>query len=70
MPLNRVVGLRNMVLSSPEVESRYVIASAPDVLTPALALYADCVDSNIATTLHLLDDDAGRAGVRTLRLPS
>ncbi len=60
MPQTRVIGSRNMVQSLPEVENRYAIARAPDVLTPALALYVDCVDANIATTLRLLDNDATR----------
>ena len=60
MPLTPMLGLRNMVLSLPEAGSHYVIASAAHVLTPALALYVDCVDANIATTLRLLDNDATR----------
>jgi D-serine deaminase-like pyridoxal phosphate-dependent protein len=38
----------------------YLIESAPELLTPALAIYPDIVDSNIAATLRLLGGDANR----------
>jgi D-serine deaminase-like pyridoxal phosphate-dependent protein len=39
---------------------RYRIADIGDVMTPALAIYPDIVDSNIAVTLRLLGGDANR----------
>ena len=49
-----------MNLLTTEAVRRYSIATATEVLTPALALYVDCVDANIAATLRLLDHDATR----------
>ncbi|MEK6303039.1 MAG: alanine racemase [Acidobacteriota bacterium] len=40
--------------------SDYRIAGVQEVQTPALAIYAEIVDSNIAVTLGLLDGDANR----------
>lgn len=41
-------------------ESNYRIAGVEKVRTPALAIYSDIVDSNIAVTLRLLGGDANR----------
>ena len=38
----------------------YVIAGVEQVRTPALAIYSELVDANIAATLRLLGGDAGR----------
>jgi D-serine deaminase-like pyridoxal phosphate-dependent protein len=38
----------------------YLIENAPELLTPALAIYPDIVDSNIAATIRLLGGDANR----------
>jgi D-serine deaminase-like pyridoxal phosphate-dependent protein len=38
----------------------YLIENASELLTPALAIYPDLVDSNIAATLRLLGGDANR----------
>jgi D-serine deaminase-like pyridoxal phosphate-dependent protein len=38
----------------------YLIENASELLTPALAIYPDIVDSNIAATLRLLGGDANR----------
>src|SRR5215471_19088259 len=38
----------------------YNIENAGDLLTPALAIYPDLVDHNIATTIRLLGGDANR----------
>jgi D-serine deaminase-like pyridoxal phosphate-dependent protein len=38
----------------------YLINDASELLTPALAIYSEIVDQNIATTIHLLSGDPGR----------
>lgn len=40
--------------------SDYIIEDVGDVMTPALAIYSEIVDSNIAVTLDLLGGDANR----------
>jgi len=48
----------------------YRIERASDLLTPALVIYPDIVQSNIACTVELLDGDAGRwrAHIKTAKL--
>src|ERR1044072_3488305 len=38
----------------------YLIAGVEEVLTPALAIYPDIVDANIAATIRLLGNDSNR----------
>src|SRR5215216_3069507 len=47
------------VIASLPLDS-YQIAEIEKVMTPALAIYTDMVDSNIAVTLGLLGGDANR----------
>jgi D-serine deaminase-like pyridoxal phosphate-dependent protein len=57
-----------MTLSDLSLDS-YLIAEIENVMTPALAIYTDLVDSNIETTLRLLGDaDRWRPHVKTAKL--
>lgn len=49
-----------MMVSSFVRDAGYRVAGMEEVLTPALAVYADAIASNIATVLDLLDGDADR----------
>ena len=49
-----------MFLPSLPWDERYRIADASAVMTPALAIYPDAVEQNIAATLRLLGGDADR----------
>lgn len=48
------------ILSSLALRSDYLIEESSRILTPALAIYSDFVDSNIRATLRLLGDNANR----------
>jgi D-serine deaminase-like pyridoxal phosphate-dependent protein len=45
---------------APRLVDTYLIENARELLTPALAIYPDIVDSNIAATIRLLGGDANR----------
>jgi D-serine deaminase-like pyridoxal phosphate-dependent protein len=48
------------VVSDLPAESRYRLAGAESVLTPALVIYSDIVEANIRNTIRLLGGDANR----------
>src|SRR5258708_13904753 len=58
----------NVVLARPHTP--YGIENVEALLTPALAIYPEIVDQNIANTLRLLGGDANRCGphVKTAKL--
>ena len=49
-----------MTSAAPGLIETYRIENASELLTPALAIYPDIVDSNIAATIRLLGGDANR----------
>lgn len=49
-----------MIAAAPSLIETYLIENASELLTPALAIYPDIVDSNIAATIRLLGGDANR----------
>jgi D-serine deaminase-like pyridoxal phosphate-dependent protein len=51
-------------------DERYRVSDIGNVLTPALVVYPEIIDSNIARTLHLLGGDADRwrAHIKTAKL--
>src|SRR4051812_30012935 len=55
-----------------EISQDYYRFATDDVLTPALAVYRDAVEHNIATTLRLLgnDPERWRPHVKTAKLTS
>ncbi|HWO30510.1 MAG TPA: hypothetical protein VNO32_17080, partial [Candidatus Acidoferrum sp.] len=48
------------VVSDLPTESKYQLAGAEAVLTPALIIYRDIVEANIRNTIRLLGKDANR----------
>src|ERR1700722_14121918 len=48
------------VVSELPTESKYQLAGAEAVLTPALVIYRDIVEANIRNTIRLLGGDANR----------
>src|SRR5215510_4134007 len=60
-------------LSLPEIDLHsYLIEGVERVMTPALAIYPDIVDSNIRATLRLMDGDSNRwrPQIKTTKLRS
>jgi D-serine deaminase-like pyridoxal phosphate-dependent protein len=59
-----------MMVSDYSLDSAYVVKSFDDILTPALLVYPDIIESNIERTLHLLDGNADRwrAHIKTSKL--
>ncbi|MGC1903318.1 MAG: alanine racemase [Candidatus Acidiferrum sp.] len=60
MGMIRNMGAPKMMIEEFAWDRAYVVASFDDVLTPALLVYPDLIDSNIERTLHLLDGNADR----------
>jgi D-serine deaminase-like pyridoxal phosphate-dependent protein len=58
MPSNSIKAIKDSV-SDIELAA-YLIEGVEEVLTPALAIYPEMVDANIATTIRLLGGDASR----------
>lgn len=60
------------ILRFPEFDNRYSINGTDQVLTPALAIYPEVVDSNIQNTVRLLGGNADRwrPHVKTAKLES
>jgi D-serine deaminase-like pyridoxal phosphate-dependent protein len=56
----RNMGAPKMMIEEFAWDRAYVVASFDDVLTPALLVYPDLIDSNIERTLNLLDGNADR----------
>src|SRR5271169_5030562 len=58
------------MLSKLTWDQRYHVSDIDNVLTPALVLYPEVIDSNIARTLHLLGGNADRwrAHIKTAKL--
>src|SRR5579871_5195442 len=59
-----------MMISGYPLDPAYVVNSFDDILTPALLVYPEIVESNIDRTLHLLDGNADhwRAHIKTAKL--
>src|SRR3984957_7417944 len=49
-----------MMISDYPRDPAYAVNSFDDILTPALLVYPDIIESNIDRTLHLLEGDADR----------
>lgn len=60
MGMIRNMGAPKMMIEEFAWDRAYVVASFDDVLTPALLVYPDLIDSNIERTLNLLDGNADR----------
>lgn len=73
-PLNRNhrLSIEHVFASIIRAVRDYIISGLENVLTPALAIYSDIVDANIAFTLELLGGDANRwrPHVKTAKLES
>src|SRR6516225_3704113 len=63
-------GDTEVMLSKFPWDERYRVSDIDDVLTPALVVYPEIVESNIASTLHLLggNGDRWRAHIKTAKL--
>ena len=63
-------GDTEVMLSRFPWDERYRVSDIDNVLTPALVVYPEIVESNIASTLHLLGGDANRwrAHIKTAKL--
>jgi D-serine deaminase-like pyridoxal phosphate-dependent protein len=61
---------QKIMLSTFPWEQRYRVSDIDNVLTPALVVYPEIIDSNIARTLHLLGGNADRwrAHIKTAKL--
>jgi D-serine deaminase-like pyridoxal phosphate-dependent protein len=61
---------QKVMLSELPWDERYRISDVTNVLTPALVVYPEIIDSNIARTLHLLGGNADRwrAHIKTAKL--
>ena len=61
---------QKVMLSEFPWDERYRISDIDNVLTPALVVYPEIIESNIASTLHLLGGDADRwrAHIKTAKL--
>ncbi|HEY2819481.1 MAG TPA: alanine racemase [Candidatus Acidoferrum sp.] len=59
-----------MMVSEYALDSAYVVKNFDDILTPALLVYPDIIESNIDRTLHLLEGNADRwrAHIKTAKL--
>ena len=59
-----------MMINEFALDPAYVVESFDDILTPALLVYPDIIESNIERTLHLLDGNADRwrAHIKTAKL--
>jgi D-serine deaminase-like pyridoxal phosphate-dependent protein len=59
-----------MMVSDYALDPAYVVKNFDDILTPALLVYPDIIESNIDRTLHLLDGNADRwrAHIKTSKL--
>jgi D-serine deaminase-like pyridoxal phosphate-dependent protein len=59
-----------MMVSEYPLDAAYVVENFDDILTPALLVYPDVIESNIDRTLHLLDGNADRwrAHIKTAKL--
>ncbi|HXM14955.1 MAG TPA: alanine racemase [Candidatus Eremiobacteraceae bacterium] len=59
-----------MMISDYPLDPAYAVKSFDDILTPALLVYPDIIESNIDRTLHLLDGNADRwrAHIKTSKL--
>src|SRR5437762_318792 len=51
---------QNLMLSEFPSDDQYRVSDLDDVLTPALVVYPEMIERNIARTLHLLDGQAER----------
>src|ERR1700742_1412440 len=49
-----------MIVAEYPLDPAYVVNSFDDILTPALLVYPDIIESNIERTLHLLEGNADR----------
>ena len=60
----------NSMLNEIPWDPRYAVSGLDNVLTPALVIYPDILDSNISRTLHLLDGhpDRWRVHIKTAKL--
>ena len=58
------------MISDYALDPAYVVKNFDDILTPALLVYPDIIESNIERTLHLLDGNADRwrAHIKTAKL--
>jgi len=65
-----MIDLRHTALDSDE--SYRIVGGTDEILTPALVIYPEIVEANIAATLHLLDGDPNRwrPHVKTAKLAS
>jgi D-serine deaminase-like pyridoxal phosphate-dependent protein len=54
------MGAQKMMVSEFAWDPAYAVESFDDVLTPALLVYPEIIESNIERTLHLLDGNADR----------
>ena len=63
-------GDTEVMLSKFPWDERYRVSDIDDVLTPALVVYPEILESNIASTLHLLggNGDRWRAHIKTAKL--
>ena len=59
-----------MMITDYPLDPAYVVNSFDDILTPALLVYPEIIDSNIDRTLHLLEGNADRwrAHIKTAKL--
>ena len=59
-----------LMISDYALDPAYLVKSFDDILTPALLVYPDIIESNIERTLHLLEGNADRwrAHIKTAKL--
>lgn len=59
-----------MMITDYPLDAAYIVENFDDILTPALLVYPEIIESNIDRTLHLLDGNADRwrAHIKTAKL--